>query len=252
MRAYNQSTQSPSTRNYFLSSVLGGLVVLVLGRDPDRHGRDRHRARPARSCARRRSRFPAERRGDARAARRRCRTVRTSTGREGHGVVFIQAEASAVELARSASPSRSRARPPAPASWSTSSGDILTNAHVVEGATQSRASRFGERRPDQGARSWARDPSTRPRACCKVDPQGPRTCTRSPLGDSSSVPGRRPGRRDRQPVRLRPHGHHRDRLRAPAPDPGPQQLHDQQRDPDRRRDQPGQLGRPAARRHGQA
>ena len=55
--------------------------------------------------------------------------------------------------------------------------------------------------------------------------------------------GRRPGRCDRQPVRARPHRHHRDRLRAPAPDPGAQWLLHQRRHPDRCRDQSRQLRR---------
>ena len=54
-------------------------------------------------------------------------------------------------------------------------------------------------------------------------------------------------RRDRQPVRPRPHRHRRHRLGRRPPDPGAERLPDQRRDPDRRRDQPRQLGRPAAR-----
>ena len=67
------------------------------------------------------------------------------------------------------------------------------------------------------------------------------------LGDSSKAAGRRPGGRDRQPVRPRPHGHDRHRERAAAQDRGAQRLHDRARDPDRRRDQPRQLRRPADR-----
>ena len=60
--------------------------------------------------------------------------------------------------------------------------------------------------------------------------------------------GRRSRRRDRQPVRARPHGHRRNRERDPARDHGAERLHDRPRDSDRRRDQPRQLGRAAARR----
>ena len=60
--------------------------------------------------------------------------------------------------------------------------------------------------------------------------------------------GRRPGVRDRQPVRPRPHAHRRRGQRAPARDRLAQRLLDRRRDPDRRRDQPRQLGRPAVQR----
>ncbi|CAA9544868.1 MAG: HtrA protease/chaperone protein, partial [uncultured Thermomicrobiales bacterium] len=60
--------------------------------------------------------------------------------------------------------------------------------------------------------------------------------------------GRRPRGGDREPVRLHAHGHHRHRLGTAAPDRGPERLSDPGRDPDRRVDQPRQLGRPAARR----
>ena len=123
-------------------------------------------------------------------------------------------------------------------------GYILTNAHVVEGASKVQVS-FGD---DKTVDAEVRRPGhvSTDVALLKVnaddDDLHPLT-----LGDSLQGRGRRPGRRDRQPVRPRPHRHDRHRQRAPAPARGAERLHDQQRDPDRRRDQPRQLGRPAAR-----
>ena len=57
-----------------------------------------------------------------------------------------------------------------------------------------------------------------------------------------------PGHRHRQPLRPRAHGHDRDRLGPEAHHHLAQRLRHPERHPDRRRDQPGQLGRPAARR----
>ena len=67
------------------------------------------------------------------------------------------------------------------------------------------------------------------------------------LGDSAKRAGRRRRRRDRQPVRARGDRHERHRQRAAPADAGAEQVHDQRLDPDRRRDQPRQLRRPAAR-----
>ena len=61
-------------------------------------------------------------------------------------------------------------------------------------------------------------------------------------------PRRRPDGRDRQPVRARAHADHRRGLGAAAAHHGPERLRDRGRHPDRRRAQPRQLGRPAARR----
>ena len=59
-------------------------------------------------------------------------------------------------------------------------------------------------------------------------------------------PGRRPGGRDRQPVRPARDDHRRNRQRGRPQHHRAEQLHDPRRDPDRRGDQPGQLGRTAA------
>ena len=68
----------------------------------------------------------------------------------------------------------------------------------------------------------------RPRAAARSTPSGldlqPLT-----LGSSQGRPGRRPDDRDRQPVRPRPHAHHRRRLGRAAQDPGAQRLRDRRR-----------------------
>ncbi len=72
---------------------------------------------------------------------------------------------------------------------------------------------------------------------------------RARLGEGRA--GRRPRHRDRQPVRPRPDAHDGGGLRAAAPDHRPERLQDLERHPDRRGDQPGQLGRSAHRRDGE-
>ena len=67
---------------------------------------------------------------------------------------------------------------------------------------------------------------------------------------SLELHGRRAGRRDRQPVRRGPVALDRRDLGDEPDGRGAHQLRHRQRDPDRRLDQPGQLGRPAARREG--
>ena len=69
-----------------------------------------------------------------------------------------------------------------------------------------------------------------------------------PFADSYGGAGRRPGRRDRQPVQPARDDHAGDRQPGRAQHHGAEQLHDHRRDPDRRGDQPRQLRRPAARR----
>ena len=123
-------------------------------------------------------------------------------------------------------------------------GHIVTNYHVVQGATKVQVSFSGQ---DQlTATVVGSDPST-DTAVLKVDAHA-RAFTPLPLGDSDAVDRRRPGLRDRQPVRLHPHAHQRARQRRPAPDRGAEHARDRSRDPDRRCDQPRQLGRPADRR----
>ena len=128
-------------------------------------------------------------------------------------------------------------------------GTIVTNAHVVGSASQVQV-RFDDERPRRAGRRPAA-PTRR-----RTSPSSTSTRARS----TSSTPlaarrlrrgqGRRPGHRHRLPARPRPHGDRRDRLRPRARDPGAQRLQHRQGHPDRRADQPGQLGRPAARRQG--
>ena len=121
-------------------------------------------------------------------------------------------------------------------------GHVLTNNHVIEGADRISV-KLGASDKTYQAKVVGADPATdlallegrsagRPAAPADAGPL---------LRDGS----RRPGGRDRQSVRARPHRHQRHRLGAAAPDPGPQRLLDLQRDPDRRGDQPRQLGRAA-------
>ena len=123
-------------------------------------------------------------------------------------------------------------------------GHVLTNQHVVAGADEIRV-KLGDSARTYDAKLIGSDPATDSRCCRSTRrPTAPAARARQLLRRA----GRRSGDRDRQPVRPRPHGHRRHRLRAAAPDPGAERLHDRRRDPDRRRDQPRQLRRPAARR----
>ena len=84
------------------------------------------------------------------------------------------------------------------------------------------------------AKVVGKDDVDRPRA---AEGRPRRASTLTPLDARRLVArraGRRPGDRDRQPVRPRPHADHRRRLRPAAQDPGAQRLHDRRRHPDRR------------------
>ena len=123
-------------------------------------------------------------------------------------------------------------------------GHIVTNYHVVEHARLGRRQLLEQREPEGEGRR--RRPVHRHRGAA-----GRRARTGADAAGARQLgrrPRRRRGGRDRQPVRLRPHRHGRDRQRAAARDPRAEQLLDRPRDPDRRRPEQGQLGRPAARR----
>ncbi len=117
-------------------------------------------------------------------------------------------------------------------------GYVLTNSHVVgEGAGR------GHRRPRRQARAARQgDRRRRLHRPGAAQGRGPRPADDS-LGRLGPAEGRRVGAGDRQPVPVEPDGHagHRQRAR-----PG-QRRHRRLRGlhPDRRRDQPGQLGRRA-------
>ena len=120
-------------------------------------------------------------------------------------------------------------------------GTILTNYHVVENAIKVTVSL--EKGKTIEAQVVGKDPSN-DLAVLRIHPDG---LTLHPLharrlGRGS---GRRPGARDRQPVRSRTHAHDRRDLGVAAPDHGPQRLHDRQRAADGRADQP--RATPAAR-----
>ena len=142
-------------------------------------------------------------------------------------------------LLRTAARGRSRRRASAPGFVIDPKGFILTNNHVVENADEImvRLSTGKEFK----AKVVGRDPKT-DIALIEIKGDG-KDLPAVKLGDSEHAPGRRVGRRHRQPVRPREHGDRRHRQReGSAHQPGPvRRLH-----PDRRRHQSGQLGRPAA------
>ena len=127
-------------------------------------------------------------------------------------------------------------------------GTILTNYHVVENAIKVTVS--FEKGKTVEAKVVGKDPSN-DLAVLRISTDG-LTLHPLTLGDSSAVAGRRPGVRDRQPVRPRTHADDRRHLGAAAPDHRSQRLHDRQRAADRRADQPRQLRRPAAERRGRS
>ena len=96
-------------------------------------------------------------------------------------------------------------------------GYIVTNAHVVEGANGHIKAKIGDGKT-LDAKLVGQDAST-DLALLKVSATNLKPLA---LGDSSTVAGRRPGLRDRQPVRPRPHAHHRRRVaRCSARSPRP-------------------------------
>ena len=121
-------------------------------------------------------------------------------------------------------------------------GLIVTNDHVVDGASQVQV-KIGTSNQAQDATVVGADPS-RDLALLKVDANNLPTLSLGRL-----LVGRR-GRshvRHRQPLRPRPHADDRDRLGAAAQPPGARRRDHLGRHPDRRRVEPRQLGRPAAR-----
>ena len=120
----------------------------------------------------------------------------------------------------------------------------MTNAHVVEGADKVQV-RFDENGEFVDAEVKGVDTSTDV-AVLKIDPSDVDGLTPLPLGDSTKL-------QVGDPVIAigNPFGYSRTVTTGivsgpPARDPGAQRLHDPRRDPDRRLDQPRQLGWPAA------
>ena len=177
-------------------------------------------------------------------------TTAVSNGALTIGEVYDRAHASVVEITVTTAASSG---PVAPGSGTSqaqgsgfvydTSGHVITNAHVVDGAQSVEVTlleRQEVRRDDR--RDGCVDRSRRPeggRAGVAPRAAGARRLLRGR--------GRRHRRRDRQPVRAGELGDGRDRQRARSLDGGAERVHDQRVDPDRRRDQPRQLGRAAAR-----
>ena len=172
---------NPSSRSNFLSGLLGGLVVLVLGAvliatdvidTGDTTTREVVRGTPVTQ--------PASDRGDGKG-----RSVSDIYKDEGRGVVFIRARGV------SSSEESPFGLPQDPGGTATGSGfvlaedgTILTNAHVVAGSTDVQV-RFGERSDFVDAKVAGRDPSN-DLAVLKVDPREAKLVP-LPLGDSSKV-----------------------------------------------------------------
>jgi S1-C subfamily serine protease len=113
-------------------------------------------------------------------------------------------------------------------------GHVVTNYHVVQGAKTVKVSFSNSEQVP--ATVVGSDPSTDLAVLqVHVDRKALHPLT---LATLEPRPGRRPGRRDRQPVRPDADRHLRDRERARPADRGAEPLHDRPRDPDRRRAQP--------------
>ena len=170
-------------------------------------------------------------------------TVNEIYKRDGPGVVFIRAEVSQQADSPFGLPQEQRGTATGSGFVIDKDGHILTNAHVVEGASKVEVS-FGEGQ-DRG-RAAPRQRLEHRRGDAEGRPEEDRPQAAEPRRQLQARGGRRGGR-DRQPVRPRPHGHDRDHQRPPAPARGAQRLQHPQRDPDGRGDQPRQLRWSAAR-----
>ena len=126
-------------------------------------------------------------------------------------------------------------------------GTLVTNAHVVGNADRV-VVKFGPDGRNIDGEVRGTDPSS-DLAVVHIDPgSAPAQRQAAAVRRLAQGPGRRHRDRDRQPVRPRPHRDRGHRLGPRALDPGAQRLLDRRGHPDRRADQPRQLGRPAARR----
>ena len=127
-------------------------------------------------------------------------------------------------------------------------GHVVTNFHVVDGAEQVEVALADHSH-------WrARLVGIAPEldlAVLRIDAP-PERLVPLPVGDSTRVRVGPDGARRRQPVRLRSHADHRDRERPRSHGRFPFGRPHPRHDPDRRGDQPGELGRPADRQPGPA
>ena len=172
---------NPSSRSNFLSGLLGGLVVLVLGAvliatdvidTGDTTTREVVRGTPVTQ--------PANDRGEGKG-----RSVSDIYKDEGRGVVFVRARGvSSREESPFGLPQDRGGTATGSGFVADKDGTIITNAHVVEGATDVQV-RFGERSDFVDAKVAGRDPSN-DLAVLKVNPKDAKLVP-LPLGDSSRV-----------------------------------------------------------------
>ena len=204
------STVKRFSRTPLGAAIVGGLIVAILGLD-----RDRHRPREVREQRQRvdhprlgavvspppkaRQRQGPDREPDLPVGRPRCRLH--------------------------PGPVRSR-RPPSPLNpFGGSGGGTATGSGFVidnDGPHPHQRPRRRRREQDRGHARRLRQRTAREREGRRQGPLAPTSrCSRSTRRPTASPaaarrlvagPGRRPGRRDRQPVRARPHRHRRDRL----------------------------------------
>ena len=146
-------------------------------------------ARPSPRAERRRWRDPAND-GDGKGL-----TVNEIYERDSEGVVFIQAK-------------QGTGAATGAGFVIDDEGSILTNAHVVEGADEIDV-KIGDDGQSRSAELVGMDPSS---DVALLDVEEDNDLTALELGDSTQRRGRRPRRRDRQPLRPRPHRHQRHRL----------------------------------------
>ena len=169
-----------SSRSNFLSGLLGGLVVLVLGAvliatDVIDTGDTTREVQPATGVTR-----PVSDSGDGDA-----RSVSDIYKDEGRGVVFIRATGvSSGEESPFGLPDQGGGAATGSGFVVDKDGTILTNAHVVDGASKVEV-RFGEEEDFVEADLKGTDPSN-DLAVLKVDP-GDADLVALPLGDSSKV-----------------------------------------------------------------
>ena len=170
-------------------------------------------------------------------------TVNEIYKRDGPGVVFISAEVTTQQESPFGFPQEQRGQATGSGFVIDEHGHVLTNAHVVEGASKIEVAFSDENTVD--AKLLGSDASTDV-ALLKVK-ASKKVLKPLDLGDSSKLEVG-----DAVVAIGNPFGLDRTVttgiVSAPAAQArGAERLHDRQRDPDRRRDQPRQLGRPAAR-----
>ena len=193
------------------------------GRDRRRLGRRRRRRRAdaRRGAARRRRRRPQRRAATA-------NVVNEIYQRDGQGVAFIEAD----QAAQRAEPSPVRSLRRAEGGGTATGSGFVIDTRATSSPTTTSSTAPSEiagqarrlRRPAYDAEGRRHRPGDRRRAAQGRRPRRPAP----PAGARRLLEGRgrRPGGRDRQPLRPRPHRDQRHRLRPAAPDRGAQRLLD--------------------------